>query len=70
VGYVSESYPSRGETIFKTNGRKKAINTVAELCIPIVLENKSIESPSKNPSTSKSHFGVSKGRISMNKIYT
>jgi hypothetical protein len=45
-----------------TNGRAKAIITLAAELIPIVLEKKSMVKPIRKAKTNKSHFGVTKGR--------
>jgi len=61
-GLSPTSYSVPVEMAVITNGRAKAIMTLAAALMPIVLENKSIEKPIRNADTSKSHLGVEKGR--------
>lgn len=65
-GFVPKSYPSRGEIVFKTAGRIKAINVHAAALMPNDCENKSILKPRQNEDASKSHPGVLKGRRRIN----
>jgi hypothetical protein len=69
LAFISGSYPSRGAIYFKTNGRKKPVNTHAAMCIPGVLTMESTANPMTNEMTCVSHAGVSRGSKRMARIY-
>lgn len=55
--------------MFEINaGLKKAMNSVAEECIPSVPEKASIVKPVRNPKISKTQPGISKGKSIINKM--
>ena len=62
------SVVSRVDMFERTKGLMKAINSVAEECIPNVPEKASMVRPVKNPISSNIHPGVSKGSSIMNRI--
>jgi len=68
-GSDPDSYPSLGDIILNTNGRKNPARTVAEECIPGVPEKISIVNPVKKDKISNIHEGISTGRRRMNIIY-
>jgi hypothetical protein len=52
---------------FKRKGLRKAISTVAKVCMPIVFENRSIQNPSKKAEIRSADLGVSKGSNIINR---
>ena len=66
VGLKEASYPSRGENIFKTEGRAKAIAVVAAACMPIVFVNISTVKPLIKPRINTSAFGNFTGNNKIN----
>ncbi len=62
-GYDPDSNSFLIDVVFITPGRRKAINTVAEACIPAVSEKTSIVSPKTKAKISKIYLGISKGSI-------
>jgi hypothetical protein len=67
IGLVPVSYPPLGAKYCKTKGLRKAINTVAKAFKPEVSEKISINKPIKKADIRSIHFGVSIGKIKINK---
>ena len=60
---------SRVEIFERIVGLINARNSVADECIPNVLENASTVKPVRNPRESNNHPGISKGSSMRKKIY-
>jgi hypothetical protein len=57
-----------GDTILRTYGRTNPARTVAEVCIPVDPENKSIIRPVAKDKRRSNHDGISIGKRRINII--